>query len=289
MNNRMIERAYVDTAEGRMHYLTAGSGHPLLLLHQNPRSSRMYEELIPFLIGGFRVIAPDMPGTGSSGPAQPDFRIEDLGRCTLHLLDALDVRRCHIFGLHTGALIGSEIAAEWPDRVASLMCYGYAATEPGAEREAAAKEYVARAASLVEPSSDGTHLMRQWHSGYRQITHMWWNTGTLPTRDLSPELARFQQRYLLDLAQARDSAAAMYKAVFRYDWQRQIPRVQARTLFVEVTSPYEPDFCHRGDTLSKLVRNGAVTTLERADANGAEFAPKDLADVIIGFLGKDGE
>src|SRR5262245_11042264 len=50
----------------KVHYLTAGSGPAVLLLHGYAQTSRMWRPLIPKLAGRFMVIAPDLPGIGDS-------------------------------------------------------------------------------------------------------------------------------------------------------------------------------------------------------------------------------
>src|SRR5690348_2858832 len=72
-----MRKGYVDTPEGQIHYITAGSGGvPLILLHQNPSSARMWEAVIPGLAArGRQVVAFDTPGYGNSdAPAEePDI------------------------------------------------------------------------------------------------------------------------------------------------------------------------------------------------------------------------
>jgi len=49
-----------------LHYLTAGHGPALILLHGYTQTSRMWRPIIPQLAGKFTVIAPDLPGIGDS-------------------------------------------------------------------------------------------------------------------------------------------------------------------------------------------------------------------------------
>jgi hypothetical protein len=46
----------------KLHYLTAGHGTPLILLHGYAETSRMWRPIIPALAERFTVIAPDLPG-----------------------------------------------------------------------------------------------------------------------------------------------------------------------------------------------------------------------------------
>ena len=50
----------------KLHYLTAGQGPALILLHGYTQTSRMWRPLIDKLKDKFTVIAPDQPGIGNS-------------------------------------------------------------------------------------------------------------------------------------------------------------------------------------------------------------------------------
>src|SRR6266852_3342986 len=51
----------------QLHYLTAGHGPTVILLHGYTQTSRMWKPIIPLLAERFTVIAPDLPGIGDSG------------------------------------------------------------------------------------------------------------------------------------------------------------------------------------------------------------------------------
>jgi pimeloyl-ACP methyl ester carboxylesterase len=50
----------------QLHYLTAGHGPAVVLLHGYTQTSRMWRTIIPLLAEKFTVIAPDLPGIGDS-------------------------------------------------------------------------------------------------------------------------------------------------------------------------------------------------------------------------------
>src|SRR3954468_14998385 len=50
----------------KLHYLTAGHGPTVILLHGYTQTSRMWKPIIPLLAERFTVIAPDLPGIGES-------------------------------------------------------------------------------------------------------------------------------------------------------------------------------------------------------------------------------
>src|SRR5258708_21456161 len=50
----------------KLHYLTAGHGPTVILIHGYTQTSRMWRPIIPMLAEKFTVIAPDLPGIGDS-------------------------------------------------------------------------------------------------------------------------------------------------------------------------------------------------------------------------------
>src|SRR2546430_12712892 len=50
----------------KLHYLTAGQGPTVILLHGYTQTSGMWKPIIPLLAKKFTVIAPDLPGIGDS-------------------------------------------------------------------------------------------------------------------------------------------------------------------------------------------------------------------------------
>src|SRR5438067_1492277 len=82
-----IESRFVVVDGVRLHYLTAGHGPTIILIHGYTQTSRMWRPLITGLADKFTVIAPDLPGIGDSGiPADgldmknAAIRIHDLAK-----------------------------------------------------------------------------------------------------------------------------------------------------------------------------------------------------------------
>ena len=55
----------------RMHYVTAGQGEPLLLLHGTPKNHFYWYKLIPLLTEHFTFVAPDLRGFGYTASHRP--------------------------------------------------------------------------------------------------------------------------------------------------------------------------------------------------------------------------
>ena len=59
----------------RMHYVIAGEGEPLLLIHGTPKTHFYWYKLIPLLTDRYTVIAPDLRGFGDTDkpPAEDGY------------------------------------------------------------------------------------------------------------------------------------------------------------------------------------------------------------------------
>src|ERR1700732_322844 len=105
----------------KLHYLTAGHGTPLILLHGYAETSRMWRPIIPALAERFAVIAPDLPGIGDSDiPAEgldmksAAIRIHDLAK-------SLDVQKAEVVGHDIGLMVAYAYAAQFPAEVTKLV------------------------------------------------------------------------------------------------------------------------------------------------------------------------
>lgn len=94
---------------------------------------------------GFRVIVPDLRGTGASPPLRAPVSTGDLARDLALLLQTQGAEAPALVGFSMGAMVVASVPATCGARVVVLACGGLAATEEGA---AATEAMLARAAGL---------------------------------------------------------------------------------------------------------------------------------------------
>ena len=115
------KRISVDGIE--LNVLDVGEGPAILLLHGFPDSNALWREVTPLLLNaGYRVVAPDQRGFGSSDAPQgtANYRIEHIVRDAICVLDALGIDKAHLVGHDWGAVIGWFLAGEHADLFHSL-------------------------------------------------------------------------------------------------------------------------------------------------------------------------
>jgi len=117
-----LREASADVPGAHIFYVdSGGTGTPVVFLHANTGSSRVWEYQIPaFTAAGYRVIAFDRRGWGRTTVdpgAQPGTAADDL----VALLDRLGLTRVHLIGTAAGGFVALDFALSYPQRLRSLV------------------------------------------------------------------------------------------------------------------------------------------------------------------------
>lgn len=105
----------------RLHYVMAGSGDPLVLLHGWPQSWREWQHLIPILASRFTVIAPDMRGFGDSDKPTDGYDKRTVAQDIRLLVQHLGFRDIDLVGHDIGMMVAYEYASAYPAEVRRLV------------------------------------------------------------------------------------------------------------------------------------------------------------------------
>lgn len=106
----------------RMHYVTAGQGEPLLLMHGTPKTNFYWHKLIPLLTPHFTVVAPDLRGFGYTDkpPVEEGYDSLTNAQDMAELMTQLGHERFHLHGEDRGAEFAYALAATQRARVRTL-------------------------------------------------------------------------------------------------------------------------------------------------------------------------
>jgi len=114
--------SFLDIDGRRIHYVQAGRGDPIVLIHGWNGSTFDMRYTIPELAQRYRVIAIDLPGYGYSARAQDgDYSVAGLGEIVPRVMDRLRIERAVVLGHSMGGLIAQWLALHYPERVERLI------------------------------------------------------------------------------------------------------------------------------------------------------------------------
>lgn len=114
---------WIDRPQGRLRYVTAGSGKPLVLCHGFIGSAENFESWVPRLARQRLLVIPDLPGFGGSAPLSAKHTSRALASEVLALLDHLQLQRYELGGLCLGAAVALELLAIAPERPQRLILH----------------------------------------------------------------------------------------------------------------------------------------------------------------------
>ncbi len=101
----------------RLHYLVAGQGDPIVLLHGYAQTSHMWRPLIARLSDSHTVIAPDLRGAGQSATPVDGYTKAAMARDIHALLRKLGYDQIRIAGHDIGLMVAYAYAAQYPNEV----------------------------------------------------------------------------------------------------------------------------------------------------------------------------
>lgn len=114
---------YFNYKDNGCFYNEYGQGEPIIFLHGNTASSKMFEILMPLYSANFRCILIDFLGNGQSDRIQkfsPDIW-HDEALQTIALIEHLNCGKVNLIGTSGGAWVAVNAALERPDLIHTII------------------------------------------------------------------------------------------------------------------------------------------------------------------------
>ncbi|MBT4738974.1 MAG: alpha/beta fold hydrolase [Rhodospirillaceae bacterium] len=265
-----MTRGYADGPFGQVHYQDVSpsnpKGLPLILLHQAPMTLRQFDSILaPLAERGVRSISIDTPGFGQSAP--PDFvpTVEDYATAIPAVLDHLGLEQVDLLGHHTGAMIATSVALQFPDRINNLIING---PFPMTDEERAG--FLARNKTGERDfvhEHDGTHVQNSFLGRYRMYGE-----------GVDPKLIT---RYTAEKFIGLGPFWYGHHAAFQYNHNVDLPKIKHRTLLLTNTG----DQIYENAKWAKKMRPDLdYVAIEGGGVDIVDQMPEEWSDVVVGFL-----
>ena len=117
-----VPGTFLDVDGVRLHYVEAGQGEPVVLIHGLNASTFSFRYTIPELAQSYRVVALDLQGFGySERPAGADYSLTALAEQVARVMERLNIERATVVGHSMGGAVAMRLAIGFPERVARLV------------------------------------------------------------------------------------------------------------------------------------------------------------------------
>jgi pimeloyl-ACP methyl ester carboxylesterase len=116
-----IENRVVSVNGIRLHYLVAGAGEPVILLHGYAQNSHMWRPLMVELAKTRLVIAPDLRGFGQSSKPATGYYKKTMAQDIHALAAALGFKHATVVGHDIGLMVAYAYAAQYPTEVDRIV------------------------------------------------------------------------------------------------------------------------------------------------------------------------
>jgi pimeloyl-ACP methyl ester carboxylesterase len=117
-----FEHHFADVNEVNLHYVTAGRGRPMVLLHGWPQTWYEWRRVMALLANSYAMIAPDLRGLGDSSRPPSGYDKKTIASDIWSLMhQVLGYERFIAVGHDWGAPTAFRLAADHPDAITHLV------------------------------------------------------------------------------------------------------------------------------------------------------------------------
>ena len=262
----------IKAGDVNLEYYVEGDGPPLLMIMGFAGQANSWgEPIMTRLRERFTCIRFSNRGTGASDRPETPFKIRMMADDAIALLDALDIKQPHVFGISMGGMISQEVVLNYPERVNGLVL---GCTTPGyAHGETAAPEVTA--AMVPQPGL----------SVEEQVRNFW-------TAVCSPAFIESGAEFLnemivtnLNLAPSLDTVVKQVVAIQTFDSFDRLSQIEAPTLVIhgDIDRLIPPA---NGDVLADGIAGVEKVTLSGAAHMFFWEQPEESATAIVEFLAR---
>jgi len=132
----------IDYLEKNLCYHEYGAGHPVVLIHGFAEDSGIWKDQVAFLQHKFRVLVPDMPGSGESTYNDRLVTIEDFAEAIKNMLDKEKIGETVLIGHSMGGYIALAFAEKYSQRLTGLGLFHSTAYADSEEKKAARRKSI---------------------------------------------------------------------------------------------------------------------------------------------------
>ncbi|MEJ8843007.1 alpha/beta hydrolase [Lacibacter sp. H375] len=124
------------------YFITGKGNQPIILIHGFGEDSRIWKHQISYLENDFRLLVPDLPGTGQSPIGNRELSMESMAETTKQMLDEEKIDQCIMVGHSMGGYVTLAFAELYPERLTAFGLIHSTAYADSDEKKAARQKSI---------------------------------------------------------------------------------------------------------------------------------------------------
>ncbi len=283
MSEAPITHHTVTVNDVRLHYVLAGRGEPVVLLHGWPQTWYEWRQIVPALAAKYTVIAPDMRGLGDSAKPATGYDKRTVADDIYKLVRHLGFERIFLIGHDWGGPVAYAYASAHPDDVRRLVILDVAIPAAGLEQIPQAS----RRGGLWHISFHGVRDLPEALIAGRERTYLTWFYRTAYNPDAISEQAIDEYVRCYSAPGGLRAGFEYYRAIFDdidHNKENAKRKLKMPVLALGGANGFGALTLHSMKSLAENVR-GAV--IERCGHWIPEERPDYLIDQLLPFFSEE--
>lgn len=116
-----VESLRIEVKGRRVHYLKAGNGKPVVLVHGGASDAREWLPVMEKYGGRYTFYAPDLPGFGMSDRDPKGYYLNDFSEFLIDFIDLLKLEKPALVAHSFGGRTAMDVALQRPDEISKLI------------------------------------------------------------------------------------------------------------------------------------------------------------------------
>jgi 2-succinyl-6-hydroxy-2,4-cyclohexadiene-1-carboxylate synthase len=266
-------------------------GETIIFLHYGSGNLMMWQGVVPYFQDTYRLVLIDLRGHGKSDSPQDGYHIDQMAADVAGVMAHLDLASAHVVGSSLGAEVGLSLAANYPDKVVSLVCEGALYSEYGpygiqSTSEETFREEVARKLAKIRETPETVYATAEelvtatrqdweqdgfWNANLEAVVR--YGIHKIATGEYTPSWRKWaRERYLTHY--------------YAYRFEEYYRRVTCPVLMLPAEDEMENEEMRKAmEGFSQLARSCKIVLVPGAvHAAGWMLFPQRMSEAVLGFL-----
>lgn len=100
------------------------NGQTVIFLHFSSGNLAQWNGIVPYFMDKYHVVTLDIRGHGKSEKSKTGYTIDNMAKDIIEVMNQLEIDRAHIVGSSLGGEIAASLAANFPERILSIVTEG---------------------------------------------------------------------------------------------------------------------------------------------------------------------